>query len=163
MSVNCNGENHGETRSGESGVRQGSKGKGAERKDRKVELQEKFYREELTDVLASLELLVLLAGEHTERVSTEVITLSLEDVGGDDLGPVAIEEGKSGGEGGRGDTPKNGLGNHTPPAGLRLVHGCETTRQGEKRVTTEEGMVERTLVEEVVKEEGLELRLLLVR
>lgn len=56
-------------------------------------------------------------------MSTEVITLGLEDVGRNDLGPVAVEEGKSGGEGGRGDTPEDGLSDHTPPAGLSLVNG----------------------------------------
>lgn len=80
-------------------------------------------RSGLTDVLASLELLVLLAGKHTESVGTEVITLGLEDVGRNDLGPVAVEEGESSGEGGRGDTPEDGLSDDTPPAGLSLVHG----------------------------------------
>ena len=68
--------------------------------------------------------------------------LRLEDVRGDDLAAVAVEEREGGGEGGGGDAPENGLRNDAAPAGLRLVRG---------------------LVEEVVEEERLEVRRLLVR
>lgn len=50
--------------------------------------------------------------------------LSLEDVGGDDLRPVAIKEGKSGAESRGRDTPQDGLSNDATPARLRLVDGC---------------------------------------
>ena len=68
--------------------------------------------------------------------------MSLEEVSGDNLAPVTIEEGKSSGESGGGDTPENSLGNVSPPAGLSLVN---------------------SLVEEVVEEQRLEARVLLVR
>ena len=116
-------------------------------------------REVRTDVFTSLELSVLLAGEDTEGVSTEVVTLraklghwyhkrrrdthlGLEKVGGDDLAPVTIEEGKSGGERRGRDTPENSLGVDTPPTGLSLVDG---------------------LVEEVIEEQRFEVVVLLVR
>ena len=67
--------------------------------------------------------------------------MSLEEVSGDNLAPVTIEEGKSSGESGGGDTPENSLSNDSPPAGLSLVN---------------------SLVEEVVEEQGLELAVLLV-
>lgn len=51
--------------------------------------------------------------------------LSLEDVGGNDLGPVAVKEGKSGAEGRGRDTPQDGLSNDAAPARLRLVDGCD--------------------------------------
>lgn len=57
------------------------------------------------DVLSCLKLGILLSGEDTEGVSTEVVTLSLEDVGGDDLTPITVQEGKSRREGGSGNTP----------------------------------------------------------
>lgn len=62
--------------------------------------------------------------------------LSLQDVGRDDLAPVAVEEGKGRAECWRGDTPDGGLSDDTPPARLSLVN---------------------SLVEEVVEQERLEL------
>lgn len=86
-----------------------------------------------------LSLRVLLAGElglDLEGVGTEVVTLSLEEVGGEVLGAVAVEPAESGAEGGGWDTEESGLGDDVSPAGLRLVDG---------------------LVEEVVEEEVLEV------
>ena len=74
------------------------------------------------DILAGLKLGVLLSGEDTEGVGTEVVTLSLEDIGGNDLTPVTVQEGKGRREGRSGDTPENGLSDDTPPAGLSLVN-----------------------------------------
>lgn len=67
--------------------------------------------------------------------------LSLEEVGGNDLAPVAIEEGKRSAEGRDRDTPDHRLCDDAPPAGLRLVDG---------------------LVEEIVEQHRLELVVLLV-
>ena len=66
---------------------------------------------------------VLLSRKDTERVSTKVVTLSLEDVGGDDLAPVTVQEGKGCREGRSGDTPEDCLGDDAPPARLSLVDG----------------------------------------
>lgn len=44
------------------------------------------------DVLASLQPLVLHSRSDSESVGTEVITLSLDKVGGEGFGPVAVEE-----------------------------------------------------------------------
>ena len=77
----------------------------------------------LTDILASLELSVLLAGKHTEGVGTEVVTLCLENVRGNDLTAVAVEERERGREGRCRDTPEDGLGDDTPPAWLCLGDG----------------------------------------
>ena len=68
--------------------------------------------------------------------------MSLEEVSGDNLAPVTIEEGKGSGESGGGDTPETSLGNDSPPAGLSLVN---------------------SLVEEVVEEQRLKVAVLLVR
>jgi hypothetical protein len=43
-------------------------------------------------ILASLEPLVLHSGADAERVGAEVVTLSLDKVGGEGFGPVAVEE-----------------------------------------------------------------------
>ena len=75
------------------------------------------------DVLASAKLGILLSGKDAESVGTEVVTLSLEDIGGDDLAPVSVQESKSCREGRSGDTPENGLSDDAPPAGLSLVNG----------------------------------------
>lgn len=88
------------------------------------------------DVLASRVLVALLAGLDAEGVGTEVVTLSLEEVGGEVLGPVAVKEGQSGAEGGSGHAPESTLGDNVSPAGLGFVNG---------------------LVEEVVEEEVLEV------
>ena len=113
-----------------------------------------------TDVLASLELGVLLARKDTEGVSTEVVTLwtmpvrgrsyhlrhivthlALQQVGGQDLAAVTVEEREGSAEGRKGNAPDDGLGHDAPPAGLRLVDG---------------------LVEEVIEEQRLKVLGLLV-
>lgn len=94
------------------------------------------------NVLALGVLLAGVLGLDAERVGTKVITLSLEKVGGEVLCSEAIEEGEGGGEGGRGDTPKGSLGDDISPAILCVVDG---------------------LVEEVVKEQVLEVRVRAVR
>lgn len=87
---------------------------------------------------------VLLASElglDLEGVGTEVITLGLEQVGGQILGTVTVEPRQSGGEGRGWDSKKSGLGDDIPPAGLGLVD---------------------SRVEEVVEEQVLELRVVAV-
>lgn len=92
-----------------------------------------------TDVLARLEPVVLLAGENTEGVGTEVVTLRLEEVGRDNFTAVAIEEGEGSAEGRCGDTPEDSLGDDTTPSWLSGVYG---------------------LVEEVVEEERFKVLVL---
>ena len=77
------------------------------------------------DVFTGLKLGVLLSGEDTEGMGTEVVSLSLEDVGGNDLAPVTVQEGKSCRECRSWNTPENGLSDDTPPTGLSLVNGYE--------------------------------------
>lgn len=96
----------------------------------------------LTDVLSSLESVVLLAGHNTEGVRTKVVALSLQEVGRDDLTTVAVEEGKSSAEGRSRDSPEDGLGDNATPAWLGGVD---------------------SLVEEVVEEKRLEALVLLER
>lgn len=82
---------------------------------------------------------VLVAGElglDLEGVGTEVVTLGLEQVGGQVLGAVTVEPRQGGGEAGGGDSEKGGLGDDVSPAGLSLVD---------------------SLVEEVVEEQVLQL------
>lgn len=73
-----------------------------------------------------------------ESVSTKVVTLGLQQVGGQVLGAVSVEPGQGSGEGRGGDTKLSSLGNDGSPAGLGLVDG---------------------LVEELVKEQVLQVRL----
>ena len=54
--------------------------------------------EKRTDVLARDEALVLFAWQDEESVSTEVVSLRLQQVGRDNLAPVAVEERQRGGE-----------------------------------------------------------------
>lgn len=54
-------------------------------------------------------------------MGTEVVTLTLEEVGRDNLAPVAIEEGQGRAERGSGNAPEDSLGNDAPPTGLCLV------------------------------------------
>ena len=75
------------------------------------------------DVLAGMKLGILLSREDTEGVCTEVVTLSLKDIGGNDLTPVTVQEGKGRREGRSGDTPENSLSDDASPAGLSLVYG----------------------------------------
>ena len=62
------------------------------------------------DVLALLVLLVGEFGLDAEGVRTEVITLGLQQVGGQVLGAVTVVEAEGGAESGRGDTPESTLG-----------------------------------------------------
>ncbi len=62
-------------------------------------------------------------GLDTERVCTKVITLGLEEVGGQVLGTVTIEPRECSREGGCRDTEEGRLGNNISPARLRLVDG----------------------------------------
>jgi len=78
------------------------------------------------DVFAGLKLGVFLSGEDTESVGTEVVTLSLEDIGRNDLAPVTVQEGESCREGRGGNTPENCLSDDAPPTGLSLVDGYES-------------------------------------
>jgi len=75
------------------------------------------------NVFAVLKLGVLFSGEDAEGVGTEVVTLSLDNVGRDDLAPVPVQEGESSRESRSGDAPENGLSDDTPPAGLCLADG----------------------------------------
>ncbi len=59
-----------------------------------------------------------------EGMSTEVITLSLKEIGREILGTVTVKPGQGGGEGRGGYTEKCGLGNDISPAGLGLVDCC---------------------------------------
>ena len=96
----------------------------------------------LTDVLAERELRVLLARDHTEGVCTEVVALwtgrmsqgwtgarlegahlRLEDVRGDDLAAVAVEERERSAESRSGDAPESRLGNDASPSWLGVVDG----------------------------------------
>jgi len=90
------------------------------------------------NVLAVGVLLAGVLGLDAEGVGTEVVTLSLEKVGGEVLGAVTVEPRQSGREGGSRDTKEGSLGNNVSPTGLSLVDG---------------------LVEEVVEQEVLEVRL----
>lgn len=93
------------------------------------------------NVLTSLVLVVGKLGLDMEGVGTKVITLSLEEVGRQVLGAVAVEPRQSSGEGGRRDTHQGSLGDNITPAGLGLVDG---------------------LVEEVVKQQVLQFRVIAV-
>lgn len=75
------------------------------------------------DVLAGLKPGVLLSGEDAERVGAEVVALTLEEVGGDRLGAVAVEEGEGRRVGRDRDTPNGRLGDDAAPSGLSLLNG----------------------------------------
>lgn len=89
------------------------------------------------DILALGEGLAGILGLDAESVSTEVITLGLEEVGGQVLGAVAVVEAESSGESRSGNTPQSGLADHVTPAVLGVVNG---------------------LLEEVVEEQVLKVR-----
>lgn len=93
------------------------------------------------DVLALLILSIRELRLDVEGMGAEVISLTLEQVGGQVLGAVAVEPGQSGGEGGRWDTEEGGGADDVSPAGLRGVDG---------------------FVEEVVEEEVLQVVVLSV-
>lgn len=73
----------------------------------------------------------------SECVCAEVVTLCLEQVGRQILGPVTVKPRQSGREGRCRDAEKGSLGHDVSPAGLRLVDG---------------------LVEEIIEEQVLEVR-----
>lgn len=77
------------------------------------------------DVLALLHVVVLEAGHDTEGVGTEVVTLGLDEVGGEGVGAVAVEEREGGGERRDGDTPEGRLGDDAAPSGLGLGNSLE--------------------------------------
>ena len=86
-----------------------------------------------------LSFLVLGVGElwlDLECVSTEVISLGLEQVGWEILGTVTVEPAQGSGESGGWDTEKSSLGDDISPTRLGLVDG---------------------LVEEVTEEQVLEV------
>jgi len=67
-----------------------------------------------------------LAGKlrlDAESVSTEVVTLGLQQVGGQVLGAVAVVEAQSSGEGGQRNTPQSRLADNVSPAALGGVDG----------------------------------------
>lgn len=88
------------------------------------------------DVLALGEGLAGVLGLDAEGVGTEVVTLGLEQVGGQVLGAVAVVEAESGGEGGSRNTPEGSLADDVTPSSLGVVN---------------------SLVEEVVEQEVLEV------
>ena len=88
------------------------------------------------DVLALGVLLAGVLGLDAEGVGTEVVTLGLEQVGGQVLGAVAVVEAEGSTESRGGDTPEGTLGDNVAPAVLGGVDG---------------------VVEEVVEEKVLEV------
>jgi len=94
------------------------------------------------DVLVRRVLLVGLLGLDAEGVGAEVVTLGLEQVGREVLRPVPIEPRQRSREGRGRDAEQSRLGDDVAPAGLRLVDG---------------------LVEEIVKEQVLEVGVAVVR
>ena len=78
-----------------------------------------------TNILASLEPVVLLAGHDPKGVSTKVVALGLQEIRRDDLASVPVEKGECGAECRRRDTPQAGLRKDTSPASLGIVDGCE--------------------------------------
>jgi len=77
------------------------------------------------DVLSRGESIVLLSWSDSEGVGTEEVSLSLDEVGGEGLGTVAIEEGERGGVRRDGDTLEGRLSNDTPPSWLSLGNGLQ--------------------------------------
>ena len=73
------------------------------------------------NVLAVGVLVAGVLGLDVESVSTKVITLSLQQVGGQVLGAVTVEPRQGSGESGSRDTKLGRLGNNLSPAGLGLV------------------------------------------
>jgi len=75
------------------------------------------------DVLTLGEGLAGVLGLDAESVGTEVITLSLQQVGGQVLGAVAVVEAEGSGEGRQRDTPDSRLADNVAPAALGGVDG----------------------------------------
>lgn len=90
------------------------------------------------DVLAFLVLLVGILGLDEESVGTEVVTLSLEQVGGQILGAVSIKESQCSAERRHRNTSLDRIGDAISPAILSVVD---------------------SLVEEVVEEQVFKVRL----
>lgn len=86
------------------------------------------------NVLTLLEVVVLLAGHDTEGVGAEEVTLSLDEVGGNNSGAVAVEEGESSAMGRDGDTPESRLGSDTTPSGLSLLNSVLEEGSKEERL-----------------------------
>lgn len=59
------------------------------------------------------------------QLTTEEVTLSLDEVGGEGLGSVTVKEGQGGGERWDGDTPEGRLSDNSSPSGLGLGDGLE--------------------------------------
>ena len=93
------------------------------------------------DVLTLRVLGIGKLGLDAEGVGTEVVSLGLEQVGGQVLGAVSVEPRQRGREGRGRDTQESRLGDDVTPAGLGLVDG---------------------LVEEVVEEQVLQVGVLAV-
>jgi hypothetical protein len=68
------------------------------------------------DVLALGVRLAGVLGLDAEGVGTEVVTLGLEEVGGQVLGSVSVVEGQGGAEGRGGNAPESTLGDDVSPA-----------------------------------------------
>ena len=75
------------------------------------------------DVLALRVLLVGLLGLDAEGVGTEVVTLSLQQVGGEVPSTVSVVEAESSAESGSRDTPESTLADNVSPAALGLSDG----------------------------------------
>lgn len=88
------------------------------------------------NVLALGVVLVGVLGLDAEGVGTEVVTLSLQQVGREVLGAVAVVEAEGSAEGRERDTPESRLADNISPAALSVVNG---------------------LVEEVVEQKVLEV------
>ena len=73
------------------------------------------------DVLTLREVLVSALGLDAEGVSTEVVTLGLEQVGGEVLGAVSVVEAEGSAEGGRRNTPQSGVADDVSPTVLGVV------------------------------------------
>lgn len=74
------------------------------------------------NVLALGEVRVGTLGLDAEGVGTEVVTLGLQQVGGQILGAVAVVEAEGSGESRQRDTPESRLADHVAPAVLSLVN-----------------------------------------
>lgn len=75
------------------------------------------------DVLALGEGLAGVLGLDAESVSAKVITLGLQQVGGQVLGAVAVVEAEGSGEGRQRNTPDSRLADNVAPAALGGVNG----------------------------------------
>lgn len=89
------------------------------------------------DVLALWVFLACVFGLDPESVGAEVVTLSLQQVGGEVLGAVTVEERQGRGERRGWDAPECSLGDDISPSGLRVVD---------------------SLLEEVVEQQVLKIR-----